>query len=88
MTSLFQERLCFKIELSLDADSKRALVGKMDRVIVKKLAVKFDGIVIFDLNDFHMFACYRDQWKTDSEKKKAVRQGIIHSSECNEMRTA
>ena len=27
--------------------------------------------------DNYMFACYQDLWKTKSEKKNAIRQGII-----------
>ena len=29
-----------------------------------------------------MFACYRDLWKTASEKRNAVKQGIIYSGGC------
>ena len=29
------------------------------------------------LDDFDVFACYRDLWKTKSEKRNAIRQGII-----------
>ena len=36
------------------------------------------------MDDFDKFACYRELWKTDSEKRNAVRQGIIHSGSCTE----
>ena len=49
--------LSFNIELFSMADSKRALVSNIGRSIVKKLSVKFDGNVIFDLDDFDVFAC-------------------------------
>ena len=29
------------------------------------------------VDDFDVFACYRDLWKTKSEKRNAIRQGII-----------
>ena len=29
-----------------------------------------------------MFACYRDLWKTKSEKRNAVRQGITSNDSC------
>ena len=29
------------------------------------------------IDNFDKFACYRDLWKTASEKKSAIRQGII-----------
>ena len=37
---------------------------------------------ILSLDDFNLFACYRDLWKTDSEKQDTARQGIIHSHGC------
>ena len=48
--------LSFKSELSSMADPERALVSHIDRAIVKKLSVKFYKNVIFDLDDFDMFA--------------------------------
>ena len=43
------------------------------------MAVKFEGNEILSIDDFDIFACYRDLWKTASEKKNAIRQGIISS---------
>ena len=34
------------------------------------------------VDDFDVFACYRDLWKTKSEKKNAIWQGIISSGSC------
>ena len=76
--------LSFNIELSSIADPKRALVSNIGRVIVKELAVKFEGNDMLDVNDFDVFACYQEQWKTVSEKRNAVRQGIIHCGGCTE----
>ena len=50
--------------------------------IVKKLAVKFEGNEIMSVDDFDVFACYRDLWKTKSEKKNAIREGIVSSGGC------
>ena len=69
--------LSFNIELSSTADLKRKLVSNIGRVIIQKLAVKFEGNDILCIDDFDIFACYRDLWKTKSEKINAVRQGII-----------
>ena len=44
---------------------------------MKKLAVKFEGNEIMSVDDYDIFACYRDLWKTASEKKNAIHQGII-----------
>ena len=74
--------LSFNIELTSTADPKRTLVSNIGRAIVKKLAVKFEGNEILSIDDFDMFACYRDLWKTASEKKNAIRQGIISDDGC------
>ena len=36
------------------------------------------------VDDFNVFACYRDLWKTKSEKRNAIRQGIISNDGCTE----
>ena len=41
------------------------------------LAVKLEGNEILSIDNYDMFACYRDIWKTKSEKRNAIRQGII-----------
>ena len=69
--------LSFNIELSSTTDLNRTLVSNISRAIVKKLAVKFEGNEIMSLDDFDMFACYRDLWKTKSEKRNAIQQIII-----------
>ena len=61
--------LSFNIELSSTADIKRTLVSNIGRAIVKKLAVKFEGNEILSIDDFDIFACYRDLWKTKSDKE-------------------
>ena len=69
--------LSFNIELTSTTDPKRKLVSNVGRAIIQKLAVKFEGNEILCTDDFDIFACYRDLWKTKSEKINAVRQGII-----------
>ena len=44
---------------------------------MKKLAVKFEWNEIMSVDDYDIFTCYRDLWKTASEKKNAIHQGII-----------
>ena len=37
------------------------------------------------MDDFDMFACYQDIWKTKSEKRNAIQQGIKFSNDgCTE----
>ena len=76
--------LSFNIELTSTVDANRTLVSNIGRDIVKKLAVKFEGNEIMSVDDFNVFACYRDLWKTKSEKKSAIRQGIISNDGCME----
>ena len=64
--------LSFNIELTSAVDTNRALVSNIGRVIIKKLAVKFEGNEIMSVDDFDVFACYRDLRKTKSEKRNAI----------------
>ena len=36
------------------------------------------------VDDFNVLACYRDLWETKSEKRNAIRQGIISTDGCME----
>ena len=36
------------------------------------------------VDDFDVFACYRNLWKTKLEKRNAIRQGIISTDRCME----
>ena len=76
--------LSFNIELTSATDPKRTLVSNIGRAIIKKLAVKFEVNEIQSMDDFDIFACYRDLWKTKSEKKNAIHQGIISNDGCTE----
>ena len=69
--------LSFNIELTSTADLKRTLVSNIGRAIIKKLAVKFERNEILSIDNYDVFACYRDLWKTASEKRNAIPQGII-----------
>ena len=69
--------LSLNIELTSIADPDKTLVSNMGRAIIKKLAVKFEGNEILSIDSYDVFACYRDPWKTKSEKKNAIQQGII-----------
>ena len=64
--------LSFKIELSSTVDANRTLVSNIGRAIIKKLAVKFEGNEILSVGNYDLFMCYRDLWKTKSEKRNAI----------------
>ena len=74
--------LSFNIELTSTVDTNRTLVSNIGRYIIKKLAVKFEGNEIVSVDDFDIFACYQDLWKTRSEKRNAIWQDIISNSGC------
>ena len=57
-------------------------MSNIGRAIIKILAVKFEGNEILSIDDFDVFACYRDLWKTKSEKRNAIQQGIISTDGC------
>ena len=77
-------KLSFNVELTSTSDPNRTLVSNIGRAIIKKLAVKFEGNEIMSVDNFDIFACYRDLWKTKSEKTNAIWQGIISNDECME----
>ena len=77
-------KLSFNVELTSTSDPNRILVSNIGRAIIKKLAVKFEGNEIMSMDDYDIFACYQDLWKTKSEKRNAIRQGIISNDGCME----
>ena len=76
--------LSFNVELTSAVDANRTLVRNIGRAIIKKLAVKFEGNEIMSVDDYDVLACYRDLWKTKSEKRNAIHQGIISTDSCME----
>ena len=77
-------KLRFNIELTSAVDGNRTLVSNIGRAIIKKLAVKFEGNEIMSVDNYDIFVCYQDLWKTKSEKRNAIRQGIISNDRCME----
>ena len=76
--------ISFNIELTSTVDTNRTLVSNIGRAIIKKLAVKFEGNEIMSVDDFNVFAYYRDLWETKSEKRNGIHQGIISNDGCME----
>ena len=50
--------LSFNIELTSTVDANKTLLSNIGRAIIKKLAVKFEGNEIMNVDDFDMLACY------------------------------
>ena len=76
--------LSFNTELTSAVDANRTLVSNIGRAILKKLAVKFEGNEIMSVDNFDVLACFRNLWKTISEKRNAIQQGIIYTDGCTE----
>ena len=57
-------------------------MSNIGRDIVKKLAVRFEGNETLSIDNYDVFACYQDLWKTKSEKRNAIRQDIISTDGC------
>ena len=74
--------MSFNIGASSMAFPNRTLVSNIVRAIAKKLAVKFEGNEILRIDNFDVVACYRDLWKTRSEKRNAMKQGITSNDGC------
>ena len=81
---LGKAKLSFNVELTSAVDANRTLASNICRAIIKKLAVKLEGNEIMSVDDFDVLACYRDLWKTKSEKRNAIRQGILSTDGCTE----
>ena len=64
--------LSFNIELISIVDANRTLVSNIGKAIMKKLVVKFEGNEIMSIDNFDVFACYLDLWKTRSEERNAI----------------
>ena len=47
-------------------------MSNIGRAIVKKLAVKFEVNEIMSVDNYDIFACYQDLWKTKAEKRNAI----------------
>ena len=50
--------LSFNIELTSTVDANKTLVSNIGRAIIKKLAVKFEGNEIMNVDDLNLLACY------------------------------
>ena len=69
-------KLTFNISLS-GTDANRTLVKNLGRNIVRKLIVKFEGNEIIGIDDYDILYSYHDCWKSTTERRNAVFQGIV-----------
>ena len=71
-------RLTFNITL-VGTDVNRTLVGNLGRNIIRKLVVKLEGNEIISIHDYDVLYSYYDCWKTATERRNAIFQGIVEA---------
>ena len=69
-------KVTFNISLS-GTDNERTLVKSLGRNIIRKLVVKFEGSEITSIDDYDILYSYYDCWKSTTERRNAVFQGIV-----------
>ena len=69
-------KLTFNITLA-GTDVNRTLVKILGRNIIRKLVVKLEGNEIISIDDYDVLFLYIDSWKTATERRNAVFQGIV-----------
>ena len=71
-------KLTFNVSLS-GTDINRTLVGNLGRNIIRKLIVKLEGIEIISTDDYDIFYSYYNCWKSTTQRRSAVFQGIVEA---------
>ena len=69
-------KLTFNITLA-GTDVNRTLVKNLGRNIIRKLVVKLEGNEIISIDDYDVLFSYIDSWKTATERRNTVFQGIV-----------
>ena len=69
-------KLTFNITLA-GTDVNRTLIKNLGRNIIKKLVVKLDGNEIISIDDYDILYSFYDCWKTATERRNAIFQGIV-----------
>ena len=71
-------KLTFNISLA-GTDVNTTLVGNLGRNIIRKLVVKLEGNEIISIDDYDVLYSYYDCWKTATERRNAIFQGIVET---------
>ena len=71
-------KLTFNISLA-GTDVNRTLVKNLGRNIIRKLFVKLEGNEIISIDDYDVLYSYYDCWKTTTERRNCVFQGIVEA---------
>ena len=70
--------MTFNITLA-STDVNRTLVENLGRNIIRKLVVKLEGNEITSTDNYNVLYSYYDCWKTATERRNAIFQGIIEA---------
>ena len=79
MIILGTTKLTFNISLS-GTNTNRILVGNLCRNIIRELVVKLEGNEIISNDNYDILYSYYDCWKSTTERRSAVFQGIVEAS--------
>ena len=60
-------------------DVNRTLVGNLGRNIIRKLVVKLEGNEIVSIDNHDILYSYYDCWKTATERRNTIFQGIMEA---------
>ena len=71
-------KLTFNITL-VGTDVNRTPVENLGRNIIRKLVVKLEGNEIISTDDYDVLYSYYDCWKTATERRNAIFQGIVEA---------
>ena len=71
-------KLTFNITL-VGTDVNRTPVENLGRNIIRKLVVKLEGNEIISTDDYNVLYSYYDSWKTATERRNAIFQGIVEA---------
>ena len=71
-------KLTFNITL-VGTNVNRTLVENLGRNIIRKVVVKLEGNEIISINDYDVLHSYYDCWKTATERRNAIFQGIVEA---------
>ena len=71
-------KLTFNITI-VGTDVNRTLVGNLGRNIIRNLIVKLEGNEIISTDDYDVLYSYYDCWKTATERRIAIFQGIVEA---------
>ena len=63
----------------MGTDVNITLVGNLGRNIIRKLVVMLEGNEIISIDDYDVLYSYYDCWKTATERRNAIFQGIMEA---------